>query len=77
MVAALCAVFLTAALLLFDWNASPASEEFVKDVRFLIWAALLCAQSAVWVAFALPLMARQLCERPLGALDEASRHGSA
>jgi hypothetical protein len=55
MVAVLCAVLLTVALLLFDWNASPASEGFVNDTRFLIWAALLCTQSALWAVLALPL----------------------
>jgi hypothetical protein len=52
MVAVLCAVLLTAGVLLFDWQASSASEEFVKDARFLIWAVLLCAQSALWAVLA-------------------------
>jgi len=55
MVVVLCAVLITAGVLLIDWNASPASEEFVKDVRFLIWAILICAQSALWAILALPL----------------------
>ncbi len=55
MLVVLGAVVVTAAVLLFDWNASPASEEFVKDIRFLIWAVLLCTQSALWAILALPL----------------------
>jgi len=50
-----CAVVLTAALLLFDWNSSPESESFVKNVPFLIWAVLLCSQTALWTLLAIPL----------------------
>jgi hypothetical protein len=55
MVVVLGAVLVTAAVLLFDWKASPASEDFVKNTRFLIWAVLLCAQTSLWAVLAVPL----------------------
>jgi hypothetical protein len=55
MIAVLCAVLLTLGVLLFDWNSTRASEDFVKDTRFLIWAVILCAQSALWVVLARPI----------------------
>jgi hypothetical protein len=55
MISVIGAVLLTVAVLLSDWRASPASERFVKNERFLIWAALLCAQSALWVILAPPI----------------------
>ena len=59
MVAVLCAVLATLGVLLFHWSSTRASEEFVKDTRFLIWAVLLCAQSALWVVLA-PLIWQSL-----------------
>jgi len=48
------AVLLTLAILLYHWQESSASKEFVEGTRFLIWAVLLCAQSALWVILAPP-----------------------
>jgi hypothetical protein len=52
MTSAVLAAIITLAVLLYHWKESPASEEFVRSPTFLIWAVLLCAQSALWVALA-------------------------
>src|SRR4029077_6337602 len=49
MTSVVVAVLLTLAVLLYHWQESLASKEFVESARFLIWAVLLCAQSALWV----------------------------
>jgi hypothetical protein len=48
------AVLLTLAVLLYHWQETSASEEFVEGTRFRIWAVLLCVQSALWAILAPP-----------------------
>ncbi len=70
MVSAIVAALLTLVVLLYHWQESPASSEFVESSRFLIWAVLLCAQSALWVVLA-PVTWQSL--RSLYAEVEADR----
>jgi hypothetical protein len=47
------AVLVTCLVLFFDWLSSPPkSKSFVETPWFLIWAVLLCAQSALWAVLA-------------------------
>jgi hypothetical protein len=59
LVAVFLVVLVTLAILLIDWKGTPASEHFVRQDGFLIWAVLLCMQSALWAVLAPPLWSAQ------------------